>query len=152
MPAVQKSRNQAPVFTEHPAWRQFGAGWRPLHGNVLESGVSFEWHDFKTHEPFDWGQSFHPHSIEICLNIEGDATINSDGSEKAFAPMTVGGLQCVSFEPDVFKGYRHDHSAISPPVADGARRGITAVWKIQCHRNGAGGGIQQPEPFQPRFP
>lgn len=79
-----------PAFTERPAWSRFGAGWRPLHGSVRGSGVSFEWHDFKTHEPFDWGQSFHPGSVEICLNIEGEGRVASKEMETAFAPMTVG--------------------------------------------------------------
>jgi AraC-like DNA-binding protein len=90
MSGMTKSSVQNAAFSEHPAWRQFGAGWRPLHGSVLGSGVSFEWHDFKTREPFDWGQSFHPQSIEICLNVEGDAGISSGREEMAFAPMTVG--------------------------------------------------------------
>ena len=77
-------------FTERHAWRQFGEGWSPLHGSVLGSGVSFEWHDFKTHELFDWGQSFHPRTIEICLNVEGEGRVTSGGTEAAFAPMTVG--------------------------------------------------------------
>jgi AraC-like DNA-binding protein len=77
-------------FSERRAWQQFGAGWLPLHGGVTISGVSFEWHDFKTHQPFDWGQSFHPGSIEVCLNLEGDGTVGSSGAEMAFAPMTVG--------------------------------------------------------------
>ena len=78
------------AFTERTAWRQFGAGWRPLHGSVLGSGVSFEWHDFKTHQPFDWGQSFHPGAVELCLNVEGEAVVASKETETAFAPMTVG--------------------------------------------------------------
>ncbi|HTR41142.1 MAG TPA: AraC family transcriptional regulator [Pseudomonadales bacterium] len=90
MSGLSKSPAQKQAFTEHSAWRQFGAGWRPLHGSVLGSGVSFEWHDFKTREPFDWGQSFHPATVEICLNVEGDAKVSSGGSVAAFAPMTVG--------------------------------------------------------------
>lgn len=78
------------VFSERQAWQQFGAGWLPLHGGIALSGVSFEWHDFKTHQLFDWGQSFHPDTIEVCLNLEGDGTVSSDGAEMAFAPMTVG--------------------------------------------------------------
>jgi AraC family transcriptional regulator len=78
------------VFSERQAWQQFGSGWLPLHGGVAVSGVSFEWHDFKTHQPFDWGQSFHPETIEVCLNLEGDGSVSSSGAEMAFAPMTVG--------------------------------------------------------------
>lgn len=77
------------AFSELPAWQQVG-GWLPLHGGVEVWGVSFEWHDFKTHQPFEWGQSFHPATIEVCLNLEGDGTVSSDGSEIAFTPMTVG--------------------------------------------------------------
>jgi AraC family transcriptional regulator len=85
MSAVVKS---PPVtgFSERLAWRQFGAGWLPLHGSVSGSGVSFEWHDFKTRQPFDWGQSFHPGTVEVCLNLEGDGKV----SDTRFAPMTVG--------------------------------------------------------------
>jgi AraC family transcriptional regulator len=90
MSAKLKQPPDGPVFTERAAWRQFGAGWLPLHGSVLGSGVSFEWHDFKTHGPFDWGQSFHPSTIEICLNLEGSGTISVGRNEAAFAPMTVG--------------------------------------------------------------
>jgi AraC family transcriptional regulator len=77
-------------FTERPVWSRFGSGWRPLHGSVVDSGVSFEWHDFKTHEAFDWGQSFHPGSVEICLNIEGEGKVASREMETIYEPMTVG--------------------------------------------------------------
>jgi AraC family transcriptional regulator len=86
--ATAKQNN--PAFTERPAWSQFGAGWLPLHGSILGSGVSFEWHDFKTHNAFDWGQSFHPSTIEICLNLEGEGKISGGGLEATFEPMTVG--------------------------------------------------------------
>ncbi len=86
MSAVLKSPPAESGFSERLAWRQFGAGWLPLHGSVSGSGVSFEWHDFKTHKPFDWGQSFHPGTIEVCLNLEGGGKV----SDTQFAPMTVG--------------------------------------------------------------
>lgn len=90
MSAVPDDSDDQSPFTERTAWRQFGTGWRPLHGSVLGSGVSFEWHDFKTHTTFDWGQSFHPGTIEICLNVEGDGKVAAGKTEAAFAPMTVG--------------------------------------------------------------
>ena len=89
MSGTAKSSSRT-AFTERTAWSRFGAGWRPLHGSVRDSGVSFEWHDFKTHEPFDWGQSFHPGSVEICLNVEGEGKVASKEMETAFEPMTVG--------------------------------------------------------------
>lgn len=80
----------APVFTERPAWNAIGDGWRHLHGSVRGAGVSFEWHDFKTHSEFDWGKSFHPGSVEVCLNLAGNGNVVSDGQQAAFTPLTVG--------------------------------------------------------------
>jgi AraC-like DNA-binding protein len=80
----------APAFTERPAWNAIGEGWRHLHGSVRGVGVSFEWHDFKTHGEFDWGKSFHPGSIEVCLNLAGNGRVAFNGQEVAFTPLTVG--------------------------------------------------------------
>jgi AraC-like DNA-binding protein len=48
-----------------------GAGWRPLFGNFRELGFSFEWHEFTCSHDLDWARSFHPCSIELCLNLAG---------------------------------------------------------------------------------
>jgi len=80
-----------PAFTERPAWRAIGDGWRHLHGSVAHAGASFEWHDFKTSGgEFDWGKTFHPGSIEVCLNLEGRGTVALNKTEIAFAPLTAG--------------------------------------------------------------
>jgi len=79
-----------PVFTERPAWSAIGEGWRHLHGSVRGAGVSFEWHDFETHTEFDWGKSFHPGSIEVCLNLAGNGSVAFNGEQAAFMPLTVG--------------------------------------------------------------
>jgi AraC-like DNA-binding protein len=80
----------APAFTERPAWNAIGEGWRHLHGSVRGAGVSFEWHDFKTHTEFDWGKSFHPGSIEVCLNLAGNGSVAFNGQAAAFTPLTIG--------------------------------------------------------------
>ena len=80
----------APAFTERPAWREVGNGWQPLHGSMYSRGVSFEWHDFKTNAEFDWGKSFHPGSIEVCLNLAGNGRVACHHLEAAFTPLTVG--------------------------------------------------------------
>ncbi|MFZ0828404.1 MAG: AraC family transcriptional regulator [Verrucomicrobiia bacterium] len=80
----------APMFTERPAWSTVGDGWRHLHGNVRGAGVSFEWHDFETREVFDWGRSFHPRSVEICLNLAGHGRVSCQRRETTFTPLTVG--------------------------------------------------------------
>jgi AraC-like DNA-binding protein len=68
------------VFAEAPAWSAVGAGWRPLFGNFRRLGFSFEWHEFATVRALDWARSFHPGGIELCLNLEGSATV-TNGSE-----------------------------------------------------------------------
>ena len=80
----------AHAFTERPVWNAIGEGWRHLHGSVRGAGESFEWHDFKTHGEFDWGKSFHPGSIEVCLNLAGNGSVAFNGREVAFTPLTVG--------------------------------------------------------------
>ncbi len=73
------SRNNSiaepPKFAEEPAWRSIGPGWRPLFGNFQDLGFSFEWHDFTSSRDLDWARSFHPRSIELCLNLEGEASL-----------------------------------------------------------------------------
>jgi AraC family transcriptional regulator len=81
---MSKPRSAAPAtcpaparasFTEAPAWSAVGAGWRPLFGNFRALGFSFEWHDFKTEADLDWSRSFHPGSLELCLNLDGQAIL-----------------------------------------------------------------------------
>jgi AraC-like DNA-binding protein len=80
----------APDFTERPVWRPVGCGWRHLHGSVQNAGVSFEWHDFKTGGEFDWSKSFHPGSIEVCLNLEGNGRVALNHREAMITPLTAG--------------------------------------------------------------
>src|SRR5256886_17429074 len=60
---------------EVDAWREVKDGWRPLYGDVDQFGVAVEWHDFRTERSFDWGLSFHPRSLEFCLNLEGRGAV-----------------------------------------------------------------------------
>ena len=78
------------AFSERPAWRSVGDGWRHIHGSMRGTGVSFEWHDFTVQGDFDWGQSFHPGSVEVCLNLEGHGHVTGNGRAADFAPLTVG--------------------------------------------------------------
>ncbi len=99
VPALQESLvetsaptdgGEARAFTERPVWRSVGSGWQHLHGNVREMGVSFEWHDFKTNQDFDWGKSFHPGTVEVCLNLAGNGTVASNQCEVSFEPLASG--------------------------------------------------------------
>jgi AraC-like DNA-binding protein len=89
-PKRQLNESDAPAFSEIPAWRAVGEGWRHLHGSVRGAGASFEWHDFHADTEFDWGQTFHPCSVEVCLNVEGDGRVSFNKREAAFTPLTAG--------------------------------------------------------------
>jgi AraC family transcriptional regulator len=64
---------------EQHAWREVKDGWRPLYGDVDQMGVAVEWHDFHTVRSFDWGRTFHPRSLEFCLNLQGHGEIGGGG-------------------------------------------------------------------------
>lgn len=53
-------------------------------------GVSFEWHDFEALSEVDWGRSFHPDSVEICLNLAGTGVVRTRTEEIVFAPESAG--------------------------------------------------------------
>lgn len=64
--------------------------WRPLFGSFRQEGVSVEWHDFECERTLDWSQSFHPESLEICVNFDGCGTIRERASQTTVVnPQTV---------------------------------------------------------------
>jgi AraC family transcriptional regulator len=71
---------------EVAAWREVKDGWRPLYGDVDQFGVAVEWHDFRTTRSFDWGRSFHPRSLEFCLNLAGHGAVGESGRGAEYAP------------------------------------------------------------------
>lgn len=89
-PASTDAGGAAVSFSERPVWQTVGEGWRHLHGSVRDAGVSFEWHDFEAAEQFDWGGSFHPGSVEVCLNIAGEGRVRAGRQEMLFGPLTAG--------------------------------------------------------------
>lgn len=56
---------------EAALWRGAGARWRQLFGDFYRLGVSFEWHEVPGQSEVDWAPSFHPDSLELCLNLAG---------------------------------------------------------------------------------
>jgi AraC-like DNA-binding protein len=67
-----------------------GTGWKHLHGSFRHLGYSIEWHDFSTTSELSWAESFHPGSLEICLNLEGHASVEAHDGRLDFAPLTAG--------------------------------------------------------------
>lgn len=88
--AVQSDESPAPraSFAEAPAWDTVNGGWHPLFGNYRELGFSFEWHDFTSTEEFDWARSFHPGSVELCVNLDGSAVLRDGQQSIELLPRT----------------------------------------------------------------
>src|SRR5687768_14538306 len=66
---------------ELATWSRVEGTWQQLHGSFEARGVSVEWHDFHSEADLEWSQSFHPESIEICLNLAGTGTLRSGRGE-----------------------------------------------------------------------
>jgi AraC-like DNA-binding protein len=66
---------------EAAAWTGIDGTWRPLYGSFVGQGVSIEWHEFSNAEEIDWSQSFHPESLEVCLNFSGRGSLDGGGKE-----------------------------------------------------------------------
>ena len=73
-------------LSERGAWTPIEGTWRRLHGSFAEQGLSIEWHDFRLARDLDWGRSFHPGSLEICLNFSGAGTLQDGAAERAVGP------------------------------------------------------------------
>lgn len=64
---------------ERGAWRQISGEWRQLFGDFRQEGLSVEHHLFRCVQELDWGRSFHPDSLEVCLNLQGSARMSVVG-------------------------------------------------------------------------
>ncbi len=78
------------ALAERGAWRAVPQGWRQLYGDFEKLGISVEWHDFQTTRALDWGRSFHPQSIEFCLNLGGRGAVQMARRRSDFVPGTSG--------------------------------------------------------------
>ena len=56
------------------SWRD---GWQQLYGDFDRLGLSVEWHDVRADQQLNWGETFRPHSIEFCLNLEGRGAVGA---------------------------------------------------------------------------
>lgn len=74
---------------EGRAWSRIRGTWKQLHGSFAEQGLSVEWHDFRLDKDMDWGRSFHPGSLEICLNFSGAGSLQDGESEQELAAQQV---------------------------------------------------------------
>lgn len=77
-------------LAEGGAWQSVQNGWRQLYGDFDQLGISIEWHDFRTQQTLDWGRSFHPRSIEFCLNLNGRGEVGGGRSLSEYLPGNAG--------------------------------------------------------------
>jgi len=89
-PVAEVSPPAKPPAFEAAAWRSIGDGWRPLFGRFSDLGVSFEWHEFDLEAPLDWSRSFHECSLELCLNLSGNAVVTCEGRSAEFQSLSAG--------------------------------------------------------------
>lgn len=78
----------AAPFSEAQSWHSIAATWKQLYGGFANVGVSFEWHEFQLGRAFDWDQTFHRDSLELCLNLQGTGRIFADGQTTELAEMS----------------------------------------------------------------
>lgn len=86
----RQTARSADLSSERSAWKLIGEGWRPLFGHYHDLGFSFEWHDFNLTQPLDWAPSFHSDSLELCLNLSGDASLDCPAATARFSALTAG--------------------------------------------------------------
>lgn len=94
---------------ESAAWAPIRGEWKPLYGSFSREGVSMEWHDFDCDHALNWSRSFHPKSLEICLNLTGCGSVGNGKSRLVFNPRTSGHYVSRDTAPaaDRHAGQRH---------------------------------------------
>lgn len=97
------------THAEQGAWSAVGSGWRQLYGDFDRLGVSVEWHDFRTHQSLDWGRSFHPRSVEFCLNLDGRGAVAATGQGRCDYLPGDSGYYAVADEPLSASRQARDH-------------------------------------------
>lgn len=88
----EDTRLKAPAarVPEPVVWASLDGAWRVLYGGFNDYGVSIETHEFSLAKAFDWGRSFHPGSLEVCLNISGKGVVHGTEGFMEFGAGTVG--------------------------------------------------------------
>jgi AraC-like DNA-binding protein len=87
---VEPAPGSTSGFSEAAAWRDVAPGWKPLSPGFATRGFSLEWHDFALERDLDWSASFHPQSVEICLNLAGHGAVGLGRGRLDFAANTAG--------------------------------------------------------------
>ncbi len=70
---------------EAHVWEAVG-GWEQLEGDIFGLGWSVEALEFSSEESVNWAKSFHPDSLEICVNFAGQGVVRSGNRSLVFHP------------------------------------------------------------------
>jgi AraC family transcriptional regulator len=97
------------MHNEQGAWKEVAPGWRQLYGDFERLGLSIEWHDFRTQRALDWGRSFHPHSLEFCLNLNGHGAVGAEGHARSDYDAGNSGYYAIADEPLPASRHARDH-------------------------------------------
>ena len=114
---------------EAPVWAGVEGEWKPLFGSFADEGVSVEWHDFECEDTLDWARSFHPGSLEICINFDGCGTLRSGAAHTTVVnPQTIAqyAVGAKNLSADRHAGQKHRFLTIelSRPWLSEATRGF----------------------------
>ncbi len=91
---TKASRCPWPAAGEPPplASRTLRSRWGRTVGccmaNFGKLGFSIKWHEVTAAEELDWARSFHPGSLELCLNLDGQATLADARQKVELGPRT----------------------------------------------------------------
>ncbi len=100
---------------EARVWEAVG-GWRQLEGDIFGLGWSVEALDFSATESVNWAKSFHPESLEICVNFAGHGLVRT-------------GNRSVTFRPGFFGFYALHREGLEATRSSGeANRFLTFEW------------------------
>src|SRR5437868_7808825 len=97
------------AHAEQGAWKGLAPGWRQLYGDFGRLGLSIEWHDFRTERVLDWGRSFHPRSLEFCLNLDGRGAVGTQRQARSDYLPGNSGYYAIADEPLPASRQAYDH-------------------------------------------
>lgn len=102
-------------------------------------GWSFEWHDFEPATPVEWGKSFHPRGLEVCLNLSGTGWVATKKAETEVRPESAGLYFCGDAPLTAWReaGERHQF--------------LTAEFSVDFLRRNLPSGMGQVRPFVQRM-
>lgn len=108
LPTATSSPTQPPS-PEAGAWDDVRSGWRLLYGGFGSLGFSLEQHEFHAACDLDWSRSFHPESVELCLNIAGTGEVRSGSRRVEVKPGMAVAYACAEERPKARRvgGERH---------------------------------------------